>query len=303
MNLNRNRPIQISYLVASYNHSKYIERCLDSIVADGQGLNFELVILDDGSSDQSAKVIQGWLQKNDGRFPARFISRPNKGVSATFNELIDSSEGDFIRLVASDDMLIPGSTAKMIDLLKQKAGAVAIVGDVSVVDPGDVILEKSRISQLGSGFLRVYANDIKRAIIECWAICGPAAVFRHNYRDIVGKYDERLLIEDWSMFLRLAGVGNLAFIPEAVALYRVHGENTSLTKDRDKRIRNLRSQLVAGIDGLKFYTGPYRLLLFSEVYLLKAKLSYLENHFGWAGLFTLAYIFLKLIARLGLALR
>lgn len=269
--------ILISYLVASYNHESFIRDCLDSIWDDGVD-NFELVIIDDGSKDASARVISEWINTKGQSSKIKFICRPNRGVSATFNELVNLSRGLYLRLVASDDMIVKGSTQAMIAALQKQPEKIAVVGDAFVIDRYREVLASSQIVRLGAD-RDVYLKDIKKAVISHWAICGPSILFRQGYQDIVGRYDERLVVEDWSMYLRLVAINGILFIPTQVAYYRIHGANSSLTKDITKRVANLTSQILAGEGNRDLFRGKYWVLISAEIRLLYAKRAFLERDY------------------------
>lgn len=286
--------IRISYLVASYNHQKFIQKCLDSILTDGEK-DIEILILDDGSTDNSRELIGDWIQsyKNTA---AKLMIQENRGISATLNTLVKNAQGRFLRVVASDDMLMPNSSNQLIELLEKSPDKLVAVGDVRTVDISGNVLFTSHMQSLGVD-MSVYEKDIQRAIIADWAICGPAGVFRKNFQELVGKYDENLVVEDWSMYLRLAAADKVAFLPQQVAYYRLHGGNSSRTKDVEKRILNLTSQRMAGQKGAAFFTRAYRILVKSRVALLDAKLSYLRKRYLRCASSLVQFISLGLVAK------
>lgn len=100
----------VSVLVPLYNHARYVNRCLDSVLEDGYS-RVEIIIIDDGSKDDSAALAQKWFEKQDSLPIERFEleSRPNKGVTRSLNELITKARGDYLILLASDDYLLPGA--------------------------------------------------------------------------------------------------------------------------------------------------------------------------------------------------
>ncbi len=282
---------QISYLVPCYNHENYIVDCLESIVADASSLD-ELIIIDDGSRDRSVEIIQNWIDRQVGNLPIQFCSRPNKGISATLNELIDAAGGEFIKLVSSDDKIIPGTTRHMKAYLQENPRILAVAGDVITIDENNRRISDSQMSLLGAS-AEVYLRDIKTAIICHWALCGPAVLFRQGFRETVGRYDESLVVEDWSMYLRLIAVDGFSYLNRRVGEYRVHSENTSMTKDTQRRIINLYSQKKAGEQAIPLFKGKYRYLLSGEVALIQTKIKYLEKRIIPAILSYLKYIYLN----------
>ncbi|MCV6574486.1 MAG: glycosyltransferase [Cohaesibacter sp.] len=115
---------KVLYLVSSYNKSPYIRSVLDSIVIDSDAFHASLVIIDDGSTDQSVDIIQTFVSQYEHKLPITFIARDNRGIFQTTNQLgdiarkLDPEATSFIRLIDSDDPIMPGSTALLIKASK-----------------------------------------------------------------------------------------------------------------------------------------------------------------------------------------
>ena len=203
----------------------------------------------------------------------------NQGICSTLNKLIKLANGKYLRIVSSDDMVIVGSTARLMnELLQAEKYKLASFGDAITVNAVGEKISDSHIEFLGKE-QSLYKKDVLKAIITQWAIAGPSILLRKNFEQEVGNYDENLLVEDWNMYLRLAANDKIVFCAEAVALYRVHQSNTSMTKDIKKRIQNLKSQIRGGQANLGRLKRPYLYLLQSEIYLLKAKVHFLESNY------------------------
>lgn len=93
--------MKVSVLIPAYNAEKYIAQCLGS-VCNQTYRDLQIVVIDDGSKDSTLAVILSWAEK-DNRIEV--ISRENKGVSQTRNELIDCAKGDFVLFVDADDWI------------------------------------------------------------------------------------------------------------------------------------------------------------------------------------------------------
>lgn len=101
------RTPRLSFIIPAYNAQHYITRCIDSIYNQGlSGADFEVIIINDGSSDETLSVIQG-LQEN--RPEIRIINQPNRGVSIARNAGIESACGEYIWFVDADDYLFTGA--------------------------------------------------------------------------------------------------------------------------------------------------------------------------------------------------
>lgn len=265
----------LSYLIPSYNHAPFLAEALNSIHKDNYP-NKEILILDDGSTDNSHEVVQRWI-KNNPDIPVHFSSRANKGTGATLNELIHQAQGVFLRPLASDDMLAPGGSAQLILGFAQDPSLAAVFADCTVVDHQGNLVAESALEYAGAS-VEIYSNDLQKALIEHWAACGPCILWKKdNLLSTFKGYREDLSVEDWHMFLSLLVKNKIAFVPRSVGLYRVHPTNSSRTRNTEKRISNLKEQLLVfkELEG-HFDAKGHRHSLRAKS-LLQAKIAFLEK--------------------------
>lgn len=93
---------KVTIIIPVYNSEKYIGKCLDSILNQTY-TNFEILVVNDGSKDNSQKVIEEYQNKYPDKIIA--INQENKGVSKTRNESIKKASGDYIMFIDNDDFL------------------------------------------------------------------------------------------------------------------------------------------------------------------------------------------------------
>lgn len=228
MNMPASPPL-VSVLVPLYNHSRYVNRCLDSVLEDGYP-RVEIIIIDDGSKDDSAALAEQWFTGHDSAAIERFDleSRPNRGVTRTLNELVAKARGDYIILLASDDYLLPGGIAARLEYLRQHPDKHAVFSDCIVVDDDGTKTYDSGIADLNGGHIECLVREdlLALELIFNWCVPGPGFMARRELYDQIGRYDESLTVEDWDMYLRITARGLLGFIPGPVAAYRYHGDNS-----------------------------------------------------------------------------
>ncbi len=158
----------ISVIVPVYNTEKYLRQCLNSILTQ-QGADFEVICVNDGSTDGSEAILQEYAQK----YPClRYYNRPNGGPGAARNYALDRAAGDYIAFVDGDDFLEPGYFAEAVGLLESTGAEVAmfnpIIYDVfrGTSYPYRRMLEFFRYSRLG-GFL-ISECPLLLSYIGCW---------------------------------------------------------------------------------------------------------------------------------------
>ncbi|MEH6388836.1 MAG: glycosyltransferase [Pseudomonas profundi] len=207
----------VSVIVPSYNHSEYIQDCIESIINQSY-LDIELIVIDDGSTDGSPKLVERMTARCTSRF-LRFEcrSRANKGLLATLNEGLEWCKGSFVCALASDDIWLEEKTALQVDYLVNNPDVVAVFGGITLIDIGGKHLRT--VSRPG-----LYSfEDI---FMHRHFLPAPTAMMRLDAVKSIG-YDEDIKIEDWYMWLRLSKYGRLEALNEVVSLYRQHGLNMS----------------------------------------------------------------------------
>ena len=123
-----NKPL-VTGLIPSYNHAKYIKESIQSMI-DQDYENMEMIIIDDGSSDNSIEIIESMIPLCKKRFKRfEFRHRENKGVSATLNEGIMWSKGKYLSPLASDDIALSHKTSFLIDKI-ENSNYPAVFGDI-----------------------------------------------------------------------------------------------------------------------------------------------------------------------------
>lgn len=278
-------PPLVSILVPAYNHERFVLRCLDSVLEDPYPAK-ELVVIDDGSIDGTAARIAGWIARHEGALPVTFRQRENRGVAATLNELASLARGEFLRLGASDDFLLPGGTEALVRYLQAHPHKSAAIGDSIVVDRYGNRLHGSGMCALHGADKRLYATDrgIRRAVIAQWAIGGPVALLRRSAPGQLAGWTEGLRIDDWDFFLRLAARDALGFVDVPVCAYRLHDANLSKTRHVATRIANLTESRHVAERRTELFEGPDRLLLKAQAHYIGAKVAYLRRRplpLGW----------------------
>jgi glycosyltransferase involved in cell wall biosynthesis len=256
--LDKDLPL-VSVLIPLFNHEKYIVQCMASVLTDDYP-NKELIVIDDGSRDGSFEVSRNWHAEYAAQFPGRFeiSSRPNRGVSATLNELLSLAQGEIITLLASDDFLLPGGIRARVDYLRSHPDKMAAVGDFEVVDAQGVLLHEHGVTALFKAN-RAYLNDeqlIGYELMFRWCLAGAVYMGRKELFEKVGGYDENLVVEDLAFCLKLIAENLIGFVDTQVAAYRVHGEG------KINHLKYNQSMLKTVCDNMDRFSGMRRVYLY-----------------------------------------
>ena len=291
----------VSVLIPAFNHERFVQRCLDSVLEDPYPAK-ELIIIDDGSTDRTAERIADWVATHCMDLPIEYVRRENRGIAATLNELVARASGEFLRPGASDDYLLPGGLDAQVRYLLAHPGKGVVLGDSIVVDQDGRKIHDSGMCDLHGADKKLYRSDdgIRRAVISQWAIGGPVALIRKSALDIVERWSEGLRIEDWDLFLRLAAQDALGFIDAGVCAYRIHGGNLSKTRHTATRVVNLAESRQVALRRACLFDEPYRTLLLAQSHRIGAKVSFLQRRLWPLALHMLAYLALLVLAKLRL---
>jgi len=258
----------VSILIPYYNHKQYVGQTLESILNDTYP-NKEIVIINDGSTDTDISVINDWIESNSSKLPINFISRANKGITKTFNELARNSKGKYIVFCASDDYLINNTISDRVSMLEKNQEKMVLIADTSVVDGDSKTVHKSSIGEwLKYSNRENYFTDdgLKYEIINRWSLTGPCNMMNKKLFIESGGYDESLFLEDWDFYLRAAANNSILYFDQQVAAYRLHGNN--FTSSSNKNFKLLQSLYLTAKKNYKLFNEPYKR------YLLRKKISY-----------------------------
>ena len=248
-------------IVPIFNHELYLEECLNALTRLNYP-NIEILLCDDGSTDDSYLVAKKWLQRNAG-INARLFTQENQGVCKTLNRLICESSGEYLTLCASDDVLLPDGLGDRVDLLEHDNLKLACVGDAELINEHSHKIADSAMKTLYNADYDLLRKDIVRELVVRWSIVGPTLLIRRSAYDVVGFYDESLLVEDREFYLRLLSRDAVTFWPHVVASYRIHQNNVS-RKSTPARLSIINQVALSNTKLSNHFTGSCRLFLASH---------------------------------------
>jgi len=210
----------VSVVVPSYNHAQFIETTLRSIMKQTLA-PAELVVIDDGSSDDSPRLIERVLR--DCPFPCELIARENRGLCATLNEGFERTAGTYFAYLGSDDLWLQAFLQERVRLLEARPRAVLAYGHAFYVD------EQNRVIDCTADWATYADGDARAMLLETTAPMSPTVVYRRAaLANLDGhRWDPRSKLEDYDLYLRLCAVGEFAFDARALSAWRRHASNVS----------------------------------------------------------------------------
>ncbi len=212
---------EISVVLPVWNRAATLRRAIDTVLAQ-QGVGFELVVVDDGSTDDSVAVAEA---VQDPRL--RVIRHPaNKGAGAARNTGIAAARGGWVAFQDSDDAWLPGMLARQMAALAAMPQAVACYCALRI--------EADPPRQVPPPGHEPVAGDLRAALLRGSFISTQTLVARRDALERIGGFDADLpALIDWDCVIRLSALGPIAHVPEALVVQRF-SEN-SITRYPERR--------------------------------------------------------------------
>lgn len=204
---------KVAVVVPTFNHARWLGAALDSVLAQSRAAD-EIVVVDDGSTDDPAAVVAGYPD-------VRLIRQDNAGLSSARNVGLAAIQADHVMFLDADDVLCPDAIAKNLALFAENEGAGFVYGAHSRVGADLKALSGPVFYPVGDD---PFAAFLRGNMVGMHA----TALYSTARLREVGGFDPALKsCEDYDVFLTMAKRHPVACHDDVVALYRLHGENMS----------------------------------------------------------------------------
>lgn len=223
-------PDWVSVIVPTFNRSELLLSALESIRCQ-TFRPIEVVVVDDGSTDDTLDIIRQWVAKNEapGTFLIRCWKQANQGPNAARNLGIRESHGEFIAFLDSDDRWLPEKLEKQISVLKSDADIGGVYCGLSNIDliTGEEVPSEPRSYPQGDLLQKLLIHDVTEAT-SCWVV-------RRACFSKVGVFDIELPArQDWDMWIRLSAQYRIGCVPEVLVEMGNHpGERVRSKAERE----------------------------------------------------------------------
>lgn len=209
---------KVSVLIPSYNHERYLRECVDSALGQTHA-DREIIVIDDGSKDSSPEILRSYGDK------IRFsVNDPNIGTYPTLNRALAMASGEYVAMLNSDDRWRPLKLERQVALMESNPALTfchtygEFINEQGLRIDGAPMGFRFPITPTGKMFHLFIANNTAIA---------SSVLMRTDVASAQGGFDESFRnLGDWDMWLRLSEIGEVGFIHEPLAEYRIHGTNT-----------------------------------------------------------------------------
>ncbi|WP_448614611.1 glycosyltransferase [Modestobacter sp. URMC 112] len=203
----------VSVVITTYDHAHFLDAALSSVAAQSRPVD-EVIVVDDGSTDDPGAVVAGWPE-------VMLIRQDNRGLAAARNTGLRAARSSFVLFLDADDLLTPVAVAAGLACFDRHPNAALVYGAHRRID-----VEGAPIG--GRRYEPVTGDPLAGLLTGNLIAMHATVLYRRDVLLASGGFDERLrLCEDYDVYLRLARSHPLASHPVETALYRWHGDNMS----------------------------------------------------------------------------
>lgn len=221
--INNINEYDLSILIPMYNSKNYIEKCISSIVKNISKYKVEIIIVNDGSSDDSLTILQNYIKNVKTDYSIKIIDQQNHGISFTRNVLLENAKGEFISFIDSDDYVSYNFIEKMLNDAK-KSGADYVKCNYSKVSIENVVLFKSK-----------YCINSQFTDLDCYL--WGSIIKKDLYKDI--NFPDGYWFEDMiNKLLVLPKVKKFIVETENLYYYTEHNNSATQIQGKKKNLKN-----------------------------------------------------------------
>jgi glycosyltransferase involved in cell wall biosynthesis len=215
---------RVSAVIPVYNQQEpFLREAIESVLAQTDR-DFELIVVDDGSTNATPDVIASYGNR------LRGFRKPNGGVSSALNLAIRESRGEWIAWLSSDDLWEPNKLARQLGGLREKPSVGLVYSDALLIDSDGRVVGRRSFPPPPTKRRRLMS------LVRGCYVNGCSTLVRREVFDDVGPFDERdRLTPDYDMWLRIAERYEFLHIPEPLVRYRVHPGQTSVRREAVER--------------------------------------------------------------------
>jgi len=216
----------VSICICSYNHARYLPQTIDSVLTQTYQ-DFELIIVDDGSKDNSHEVLSDYQQRYPDKI--RYVwhaDHANRGISVSCNLAVSLAQGRLFAWLGSDDYWFPDKLAKQVRFFEQHPEVGMLHTSALTLDANGTLFPVSNVHD------SIDPQPLATIVISNPVVASTAMMPTRLF-DELGAFDENLVFSDWELWIRIAARYPIGFLAEPSCAYRVHGQNVSISSKAD----------------------------------------------------------------------
>ena len=218
----RRSAIGVSVVIPCYNHAHFLEQAIESVLTQSYS-DFEIIVVDDGSTDDTAEVVRPYS-------PVRYIYQENSGLSAARNTGLRHSRGEFLVFLDADDRLLPHAVETGVGCIREHPECAFVSGHCRVINATGAILSSPRQLRVE----REHYLTLLRGGTYIW--CPATVLYQRRVFDLVHGFDPKLNpAADYDLYLRITRDFPVYSHGHVIAEYRQHSSNMSRDTSKMER--------------------------------------------------------------------
>ena len=207
----------VTVYITNFNYGKFIKQAIESVLLQTEQ-SFELIIIDDGSTDNSKEIIEKYKDLKN----IRIVYQKNKGLNVTNNIALRAARGKYIVRLDADDYFSPNALELLLEKIESDSMLGMVFPDYFIVDNQGEVLERHKRHD--------FDNEVK---LFDQAAHGACTMIRVKFLREIGGYDESFSCQDgYELWVKFTSKFKVSNINEPLFYYRKHGKNLTSNEDR-----------------------------------------------------------------------
>ena len=224
----------VSILMPTYNHEKYISQAIESALSQKTQYDWELLINDDCSTDNTRKIAQKYAEKYPEKIKLIY-PETNQGLMKSYKRLLEIAQGKYIAILESDDIWISEEKLeKQVSFLEENEEYGLCATATNLIDSNDKILKKDN-----SNFDENLNGDRFNELLYANTLKAVSVVFKKSLFDIYCNIDEyienKFMTLDYPVWLSISAHSKCKYIHEFLSSYRIIGTSISNSNNYKKK--------------------------------------------------------------------
>lgn len=254
---------KLSVITAVYNGSKYIEETIESVLQNCSEIDFEYIVLNDGSTDNTLELLEKYKSK------IRIINKENSGESDSISIGFREAVGDLLLVVSADDPLLSKKLFENVFIeFDQNLNLMAIYPDWQMINANGVVIKVINVPD--------YSDEL--LIGRCVTLPGPGVIFRKSAAlKLNGRNSKWTYVGDYDFWLRLSRLGEIKHRAEVLAQWRHHPTSTSVSK-RGLKMAKERIYVIEDFVNNNLISKNLKNMALGNAYYMAARISYFDRN-------------------------
>jgi glycosyltransferase involved in cell wall biosynthesis len=253
---------KLTVITAVYNGAEYIEETIESVLKYCSRIDFEYIVLNDGSTDKTLEILNKYEKV------IRIINKGNSGESDSVSLGFKEATGDLLLVVSADDPLVSEKLfLNVFETFEKDANLMAIYPDWQMIDASGKVIKTIYVPS--------YSDEL--LIGRCVTLPGPGVIFRKSAAlKLNGRNPKWTFVGDYDFWLRLSRLGELRHRPEVLAQWRHHANSTSVSK-RGLKMAKERIEVVESFINTNTISDQLKQMALGNAYYMAARIGYFDS--------------------------